>query len=328
MTQIDWGKFPRVTLGTLPTPLQELHNAGRALGGNRRLFIKRDDMTGIALGGNKVRKLEFVLADALARGCDTVITTGGAQSNHATITASCCNRLGLKAILVLQGRGVMERKGNLLLNHLQGAEVRFVDSDDMQDVYPVMDDLAERLRGEGRKPCIVPVGASVPLGTLGYVNCMEELYAQAEACGVSFDHLVCCSGSGGTHAGTLLGTALYSPGTRVTGIAISESLSGQESILRLARDTAGLLGAESSIGEEDVTIRQYCGQGYAVPSEQGNAAIRRMAGWEGLFLDPVYTGKTFGGLLDLNAQGYFPEGSNILFLHTGGAATLFAIPVE
>lgn len=328
MIMIDWGAFPRVELGTFPTPLRELKNAGAALGGGRRLFVKRDDLTGIVLGGNKVRKLEFLLADAVAKGCDTIITAGGAQSNHAAITAACCNRLGLKSILVLLKRGETGQKGNLLLNRIQGADVRFVDSDSMGDIYPAMDAVAGEVSAAGGKPYIVPVGGSTPLGALGYVLGMEELFAQAKAQKLRFDHIVCCAGSGGTFAGVVLGTALYSPATRVTGISISKDLSGQASIYKLIRETADLIRADVGLKEDDVVLKQYCGKGYAVPSAEGNDAIGKMAAWEGLFLDPVYTGKTFAGLLDLNDKRYFPEKSSILFMHTGGAATLFAIAME
>ncbi|MDO4581023.1 MAG: D-cysteine desulfhydrase family protein [Bacillota bacterium] len=314
----------RLQLGAFPTPLQRLDNLSREFG--REVWVKRDDMSGVALGGNKVRKLEFLLHDALKNGYDCVITTGGAQSNHAMITAACCNRLGLGAYLVLMGRGVTERRGNLLLNDLLGAQVSFVDSDDFEVVYAAIDALAERLRAAGKKPYIIPLGASVPLGALGYVSCVAEIAAQAQEAGLGVDHIVGCCGSCGTYAGLLVGALRYLPAARVSGIIVG-AVSGAEQIAAdMARDTAALAGIPFG-AEQAAQIRlfDYQGAGYAIPSPAGNRAIGKMAALEGLFLDPVYTGKTFAGLLDLHEQGYFAPGESIVFLHSGGAATLFAI---
>lgn len=306
--------FPRLSLGLFPTPMHKLENISRLLG--LELWIKRDDMTGVALGGNKVRKLEFLLAEAKAQGAEIVMTTGGAQSNHALLTAACARKLGLEPILILKKRGITERKGNQYLAHLMGTEVRFVDTDDYADIYAEMDRLgAERDRPYYKIPC----GGSNALGALGYVKCAEEI-AQS---GLRFDHVLCAEGSGGTHAGLALGAKLFLPGTKVTGVMV-DSDPFQEITPRLMNEAAALLGLEERFGPEDVHLLDMCGPGYAIASEEGNAALRLMAAQEGLFLDPVYTGKGFAGLLQMAREGAFRPGERILFLFSGGAGGLFA----
>lgn len=314
--------FPRLNLAQLPTPLHHLPNISALVG--KSVFVKRDDMTGVALGGNKVRKLEFLLADALAEGCDTILTTGGAQSNHAMLTAACCGRLGLNSILVLQKRGVWEKKGNQLLNDLLGTDVRFVDTDSYDDVYAEMARISNELRAKGHKPYCVPVGGSVPLGSLGYALCVQEIQHQAEALGIVFDDIVCCTGSGGTMAGMVLGAMLYAPKTRVTGIAVSPA-DFAPIVAGLVNGAQDLLQCGNHIQPGDVNLYACYGAGYAIPSAAGVAAVRIMAKREGLLLDPVYTGKAFAGFMELCDQGYFDGRDNILFLHSGGAGGLFAI---
>ena len=317
--------IPRVSLAQLPTPFYKLQNISAELG--RNIYIKRDDMTGVSLGGNKVRKLEYLLADAMQKGCDVVLTTGGAQSNHAMLTAACCRRLGIEPILVLKGRGVMGRKGNLLLEALMDVDVRFVDSDSYDDVYAEMDRIAAELRAAGRNPYLVPVGGSVPLGTVGYVEAAREAFAQASARSVKIDRVVCTAGSGGTMAGMVLGAMLYGNGAKVTGIAVCDD-PFEEIVTELVNETAKLMGKDIAITPADVDVKRYWGAGYAQPSEEGLAAICMMAQKEGLMIDPVYTGKTFAGLIDLCKKGYIGENETVLFLHSGGAASLFAIDPE
>ena len=208
----------KLNLGQFPTPMYRLDNMSRTLG--RSIYIKRDDMTGVSTGGNKVRKLEYLLYDAKEKGADVVLTAGGAQSNHAMLTAACCNRIGLKSILVLKKRGVQGRVGNLLLNELLGADVRFVDSDSYDDVYAEMDRIADELKKQGHTPYLVPVGGSVPLGTLGYVDCAKEIFSEALELGIRIDRIISTAGSGGTLAGLLLGARLYGDGGKVKGIAV------------------------------------------------------------------------------------------------------------
>ncbi|MBR4236166.1 MAG: D-cysteine desulfhydrase family protein [Clostridia bacterium] len=306
--------FPRVSLGIFPTPVQHLDNLSRLLGIN--LYIKRDDLTGLGLGGNKLRKLEFLLADAQNKGAQVVFTTGGAQSNHAMLTAAAARKLGMTPILLLKKRGVTARRGNLLLEHLMNTDVRFIDTDDYADIYAEMDSVGRSLGAVYYK---IPCGGSNALGTLGYVDCVREISEQ----GVRFDHIVCAEGSGGTMAGLALGAKLFLPGTRVHGMMVDTD-PFDVITLRLMREAAAMLETEIRITGDDFSLRDMCGPGYAKPSEEGNAAIRLMAENEGIFLDPVYTGKAFAGLIALARERAFAASENVLFVHTGGAGGLFA----
>ena len=309
--------FPRVKLGLFPTPIHRLDRVSSLLHTN--VYIKRDDLTGVGLGGNKVRKLEFLLADAQQKGAGLVFTTGGAQSNHAMLTAAAAGKLGMEAILILKQRGVTERLGNQLLEHLMGTEVRFMDTDDYADIYAEMDRVGKE---RGVPYYKIPCGGSNALGTLGYVACAEEIRGQ----GMIFDHLVCAEGSGGTMAGLALGAKLFLPGTRVYGMMVDTD-PFDVITLRLMREAAELLESDIAVSGEDFTLRDLCGPGYAIPSEEGNAAVELMAREEGIFLDPVYTGKAFAGLLQIAREGAFREDDRVLFLHSGGAGGLFAVGV-
>ena len=313
--------FPCTPFAQLPTPLYKLERLSREFGKN--IYIKRDDMTGVALGGNKVRKLEFLLADAREKGADVVLTAGGPQSNHAMLTAASAARLGMDAVLVLKKRGVLAG-GNLILDRLFGAEVVLVDADDYADVYAEMARLMDRLRAQGRTPYAIPVGGSVPLGSLGYVNCALEIANQAQALGVTFDSIVSAVGSGGTYAGLTLGAKLYLPDTRSVGIGVCDD-PFETIALDLMGGAAALLEADVPIGPEDVHIHYHIGPGYARPSPEGAAAVRRLARREGILVDPVYTGKALAGLFQLLEEGYFDRDEHILFVHTGGAGALFAV---
>ena len=311
----DLQSIPRIPLGILPTPVHRLENISRILGTN--VFVKRDDLTGLGLGGNKVRKLEFLLADAKQNGAEIVFTTGGAQSNHAMLTAAAAKRLGMTPILLLKKRGVTAKRGNLLLEALMDTDVRFMDTDDYADIYAEMDRIGSLI---GKPYYKIPCGGSNALGTLGYVACAEEIARQ----GMRFDHIVCAEGSGGTMAGLALGAKLFLPGTRVHGMMVDREPFDRITP-QLMREAAALLEADGDIGADNYTLRDVCGPGYAIPSEEGNAAVRLMAEQEGLFLDPVYTGKAFGGLVQMAREGAFGKDDHVLFLHTGGAGGLFAI---
>ena len=310
--------IPRLELGLFPTPIHRLEHMSEKLGMN--LWIKRDDLTGVALGGNKVRKLEFLLAQAKAQGAEVVFTTGGAQSNHAMLTAACAKRLGMTPILILKKRGVTAPKGNQLLEALMGTDVRFMDTDSYDDIYAEMDRVGQAL---GKPYYKIPCGGSNAVGTLGYVSCAKEIAAQ----GVHFDHLICAEGSGGTMAGLALGAKLYLPETKVHGMMVDTD-PFDEITPRLMRETAAILGYEDEITAADFSLRDMCGPGYAIPSEEGNAAVRLMAETEGLFLDPVYTGKAFAGLIAMAKEGAFRPDERVLFLHSGGAGGLFAVNIE
>ena len=311
-------EFPRLSLGLFPTPVHRLEKLSRLLG--VELWIKRDDLTGLGLGGNKVRKLEFLLGEAKAQGAEVVFTTGGAQSNHAMLTAAAANRLGMKAILILKKRGVTACVGNQLLERLMGTEVRFLDTDDYADIYDEMDRLGQSL---GLPYYKIPCGGSNALGSLGYVACAGELSEQ----GLRFDHLVCAEGSGGTMAGLALGAKLFLPGTKVHGMMVDTD-PFDEITPRLMREAAELLGEKVDITSDDYDLRDMCGPGYAIPSAEGNAAVRLMAEREGIFLDPVYTGKAFAGLIAMAQEGAFRPDERVLFVHTGGAGGLFALDME
>ena len=309
--------FDRISIGVFPTPVQKLESISRLLG--TQVYVKRDDLTGLGLGGNKVRKLEYLLADAKAQGAEVVFTTGGAQSNHAMLTAAAARKLGMTPILILKKRGVTARQGNQLLEHLMGVDVRFMDTDDYADIYAEMDRVGKAL---GRPYYKIPCGGSNALGTLGYVDCAREIRDQ----GLHFDHLICAEGSSGTMAGLALGAKLYLPGTRVTGMMV-DSDPFEEITVRLMREAAALLDADVQVSTEDFDLRDLCGPGYAIPSQEGNAAVAMMAENEGLFLDPVYTGKAFAGLIAMAREGAFKPTDRVLFLHSGGAGGLFAVGV-
>lgn len=304
--------YPKAALGLFPTPMYHLPNMSRALGTN--VWIKRDDLCGVALGGNKVRKLEYLLAEAQAQGAELVMTTGQAQSNHAMLTAACALRLGLEPVLVLKQRGVCSCRGNQILNRLMDVEVRFVDTDRYDDIYAEMDRIAAE---RGKSVYKIPCGGSNPLGSLGYVDCMREI---AES-GQHFDHIVCACGSGGTAAGTILGAALHLPGTHVTA-AMVDSDPFDQIVPELMRGIADLLGTDIPLPVPDLI--DMCGPGYSIPSEPGNEAIALMLRLEGIVLDTCYTGKAFAGLVQMARAGAFRPEDNVLFLHTGGAGGLFA----
>ena len=311
-------EFPKIPLGVFPTPIQKLENISRILGTN--VYIKRDDMTGIGLGGNKVRKLEYLLADAKNQGAEVVFTTGGAQSNHAMLTAAACRKLGMTPILILKKKGVTDRLGNQLLEYIMDVDVRFMDTSSYDDIYAEMDRVGQAL---GKPYYKIPCGGSNALGALGYVECMKEV---AES-GLHFDHIVCAEGSGGTHAGTALGAKIFLPDTKVTGVMVDDD-PFDVITLGIMREAAKLLELDMPVGPEDVHLYDMCGPGYAIPSAEGNAAIRLMAKNEGLFLDPVYTGKAFAGLVKMAQEGAFKPDDNVLYLYSGGAGGLFAIDVD
>jgi len=313
--------LPRVSIAHLPTPIDELPRLSRELGGPR-LFAKRDDCTGLAMGGNKTRKLEFLLGDALERGADTLITEGGVQSNHCRQTAAAANHAGLGCVLVLSEGFANELTGNLFLDHLLGARV-VTTTGARADV---MNEIAADLRREGKRPYVIPTGGSNGVGAMGYAQCMVELAEQSEAMGEHFDVIVTASGSGGTQGGLVLGKKLIESPARIVGISDGETRAElAEMVLRVARDGAALLGADLAFRDEELEIYdQYYGPGYGVPTSQMVAAVRQVARCEGLLLDPVYNGKAMSGLIDLVARGQIAADQNVLFLHTGGTPALFA----
>lgn len=316
-------KFPdKVSLGFWPTPIEPLERLSGHLGGPE-LWIKRDDQSGLATGGNKTRKLEFLVADAVAHGADHLVTIGAPQSNHARQTAAAAARLGLECSLVLRGPKPDTFTGNLLLDELLGAHVYWSDTRDCAE--PVGRVMAE-LRAIGRHPYLIPLGGSNVIGATGYVLAMQELMEQTNAARLNFDFIVFASSSGGTQAGVALGARAFGYRGSVLGISVdhpADSLKTQ--VAALATATATHIGLDALSVADLVNVNDdYLGEGYAQVGETEREAIRMMAQVEGILLDPVYTGRAFGGLIDLIRWGAFTRGQRVLFWHTGGTAALSA----
>jgi D-cysteine desulfhydrase len=299
----------------------------RELGG-ANLFVKRDDLLGLTAGGNKTRKLEFLLADALAQGADTLITTGAVQSNHCRLTLAAAVKEGLKCRLVLEERVPdsydPNASGNNFLFKLLGVEdITVVPLG--TDLAAAMQDVAADLEKQGRKGYIIPGGGSNPLGALGYVSCAEELLQQTFDMGLKLDAIVTSSGSGGTHAGMVVGMHGNNSHIPVTGISVRRPKDVQEgNIHKLASATAELLGLPDVPREHVTVFDDYVGEGYSLPTESMIEAVTMLAQLEGILLDPVYTGKTMAGMIDLVRKGHFGKDDNVLFLHTGGSPALYA----
>ena len=319
--------FPRFPLGTFPTPLEPLPRLTAALGGPD-LWVKRDDESGLALGGNKVRKLELLLGEALAQQADVVLTTGGAQSNHARLTAAAAKRAGLGCILVLRGDPALAPQGNLLLDHLLGADVRvFACRPEERAIR--MAQIADEQRAAGRRPYVIPLGGSTGLGALGYALAAKELADQASAQRLRVDHVIVSSSSGGTQAGLVLGTRLYGLPWRVWGITPDATeVELQALVADVASQAAALLGLPPIPPAEIIVRDAYVGPGYGVMTPECRQAIRLVARTEGLLLDPVYTGKAMSGLIDLIRRGILKKGETVVFWHTGGTPALFAYAAE
>ena len=309
---------PRLHFAHLPTPVEELPRLSAALNGPR-LLVKRDDQTGLAFGGNKTRKLEYLLADALKQGAQTLISAGAVQSNHCRQTVATAARFGLDCILVLFGHPPEPPDGNHLLHYLLGAEVIYTGRDQMA---AKLQDVFHAAQSAGRKPYLIPYGGSNPIGVLGYVTAMEELAAQD----VDPDWIVFPSSSGGTQAGMLVGARRTGYQGEILGISVDEpadELTGL--VASLASETARFIGEDWQFLAGDVLVNdQYTGGGYAVMGQPEVEAIRLFAQQEALLLDPVYTGRAAAGLIDLIRQGKFSSSETVLFWHTGGGPALFA----
>jgi D-cysteine desulfhydrase len=314
--------LPRVHVAHLPTPLEPLTRLTARLGGPD-LWVKRDDQTGLATGGNKTRKLEFLVADALGRAADALITCGAAQSNHARQTAAAARKFGLDPVLVLRGTPPDEAQGNLLIDHLLGAQIVWAGD---QDLGRRMEDVASRLRDQDRRPYVVPYGGSNAIGAAGYALAMRELLTQSDHHELTFDAIVLASSSGGTQAGLTVGARLFGYQGRILGISVEPYAAALRSTLAdLAHSTATSLDARLDFEPQDFAVNDgYLGGGYGVVGGREREAIRLLAQTEGLLLDPVYTGRAFAGLLDLIRAGDFTPDQKVLFWHTGGTTGLFA----
>jgi len=319
-------KINRISLGHLPTPLHALPRLTEKLGGPQ-LFVKRDDQTGLATGGNKTRKLEFLVADALERKADTLITTGAPQSNHARQTAAAAARAGMRCVLVLRGQPPAEHQGNLLLDELLGAQIRWAER---SAVPATMEVVAAELRTQGRAPYIIPNGGSNPVGATGYVAAMEELMEQARQMNLRLDRIVFASSSGGTQAGLVVGAKATGYSDQVLGISVDEKREDlQAKVAALATETAAHLKLDLKFAPGEIAVNaDYLGAGYGILGEPEREAIRLAAEMEGLLLDPVYTGRAFAGMIDLIRQGEIRRDESVLFWHTGGTPALFAYADE
>ncbi len=323
-------KFPRVSLGHLPTPLEPMDRLSEVLGGPR-LWVKRDDCTGLSSGGNKTRKLEFLMADAVQKGADIIITQGATQSNHARQTAAAAAKLGLACHILLEDRTGSNDpnyilNGNVLLDRLHGASVSKRPGG--ADMNAEMEACAARMKTEGKNPYIIPGGGSNPIGALGYVNCARELCEQAANAGLKIDALVHATGSSGTQAGLVAGLAALESDIHLLGIGVRAPQDKQEGMVHdLAVRTVEYMETGTPIARENVRANcDYVGAGYGLPTKGMIDALKLLARTEGLLFDPVYSGKGLDGLIDQTRKGYFDGMDNVVFLHTGGSAALFGYP--
>ncbi len=319
--------IPHLNYGHYPTPIEELPRLREALGpAAPRIFIKRDDYTGPGFGGNKVRKLEYVLAKVAADGAKVAITCGGVKSNHARVTAALCARLGLRCILVLNPAAVVYdglSPASLDVDQRFGAEIIRVGNRDERNL--TVEAVAERLRNEGEKVAVIPLGGSVPLGALGFVHGVEEARAQLDAMGVRIDFIFHSSSSGGTQAGIRAGCQLFDWRVQDIGVSpddSSASIAGE--VGRIIRGVGEMLGV--ALDDSATVLDDYTGAGYGIPSPEGDEAIELLARTEGIVLDPVYTAKAMAAMIDWIRKGKLAQHDNVLFWHTGGQLALFYAP--
>ena len=323
---MNLAKFPRVRIAHLPTPLEPMPRLSEHLGGPE-IWIKRDDCTGLSTGGNKTRKLEFLMAEAQEQGADLVMTQGATQSNHARQTAAAAARLGMDCHILLEDRTGYNHEnykfnGNVLLDHLHGATMEGRGPD--LDMNAEMEAVADAFREKGRSVYTIPGGGSNPTGALGYVNCALELLGQLADAGLVIDHLLHATGSAGTQAGLVTGLRAMNAGIPLLGIGVRAPKEKQEeSVFGLAVRTAEKIGAAGAVTRGDVVANtDYVGPGYGLPAEDTLEAIDLFARFEGILLDPVYSAKGAAGMIDLIRKGAFEKGQRIVFLHTGGAIGL------
>ncbi|MEQ8205753.1 MAG: D-cysteine desulfhydrase [Woeseia sp.] len=320
-------RFPRVSLAHLPTPLEHLPRLSKHLGGPD-IYVKRDDCTGLGTGGNKTRKLEFLMADAIAKKATAIITQGAVQSNHARQTAAAACKLGMSCDLVFEKRvgdapESYKNSGNVLLDRIYGARIREVEKG--SDMNAEMEAVAENLRAQGETPYIIPGGGSNVIGALGYIDCALEIMSQANSASLPIDHIVHATGSAGTQAGLIVGLKATHSGIPLLGIGVNAPQELQEEkVYKLAMETAEFVGAPGVVKRADVIANcDYVGPGYGVPTEAMNEAVLLIARLEGLLVDPVYSGKGLAGMIDQIKNGSLADARHVVFVHTGGSAGLF-----
>ncbi len=320
-------RYPRRFIAHLPTPLERLDRLTKELGGPE-IWIKRDDCTGLSTGGNKTRKLEFLMAEAELQGADMVMTQGATQSNHARQTAAFAAKLGMDCHILLEDRtgsnnANYNNNGNVLLDHLHGATTEKRAGG--LDMNAEMEAVADKFRADGKKVYTIPGGGSNPTGALGYVNCAFELVGQANDRGLKIDHLIHATGSAGTQAGLIVGLKAMNAQIPLLGIGVRAPKPKQEeNVYNLACATADKLGCSGIVNREDVVANtDYVGEGYGIPTESGIEAIQMFAELESILLDPVYSAKGAAGFIDLIRKGHFKKDERVVFLHTGGSVALF-----
>ena len=317
--------LPRLELAKLPTPLDRVENLGKSLG-NLDLWFKRDDLTGFSLGGNKVRSLEYLAADAMKVNSNILITGGSSGSNHVRTTMAVAAHLGLKGVAVLSGTRPSKANGNLLLNQLLDAKLVFTGNPDRSYIDNYIEDEAERLRGKGESPYMIRRGGVSSLGCIGYVSAAVEICSQLQSLNLNPDILLCATGCGVTQAGLLVGFKLMGLNCRLYGITVSRSRDECIAYIKqLINETEDVLGLDSRVKNDEIFVfDEYIGEGYSVPTSEGIDAIHLVAQTEGIFLDPIYTGKAMAGLTDLVKKDLIGSDNTVIFLHTGGSPSIFS----
>ena len=317
--------LPRLELAKLPTPLDPVENLGKSLG-DLDLWFKRDDLTGFGLGGNKVRSLEYLAADAMKVNSNILITGGSSGSNHVRTTMAVAAHLGLKGVAVLSGTRPSKANGNLLLNQLLDAKLVFTGNPDRSYIDNYIEDEAERLRGKGESPYMIRRGGVSSLGCIGYVSAAVEICSQLQSLNLNPDILLCATGCGVTQAGLLVGFKLMGLNCRLYGITVSRSRDECIAYIKqLINETEDVLGLDSRVKNDEIFVfDEYIGEGYSVPTSEGIDAIRLVAQTEGIFLDPIYTGKAMAGLTDLVKKDLIGSDNTVIFLHTGGSPSIFS----
>lgn len=317
----------KINIANTPTPIHKMYKLSEEL--KKNIFIKRDDYTGIEWSGNKIRKLEFAVKEALDHNCNVLITCGGIQSNHARATVAVARKLGLKVHLVLRGEAPDHLEGNLLLNEMMGAEITWLDSEAFGNHENVMKKLSNKYTEQGEKAYIIPIGASNGIGNFGYYDCFNEIHKQEEDMNIHFDTIVCTVGSGGTFSGLKLGQLLNNTDHSIIGFNISSTSEYFKDVIsEMLSESLDLIGEKTKINQyskDDFNIIDgYAGDGYAISRSEELEFILKIAQSEGIIFDPVYTGKAFRGLVDQINKGNFEKSENILFIHTGGMYGTFS----
>ena len=327
-------RYPRLALTPLPTPLVYMKNLSEYLGGPR-IFVKRDDIGSLAFGGNKTRKLEFIMAQAAEEGCDTVVTLGGVQSNWVRQTVAAAKALGMHAVAVLEGEKPDTIQGNLMLDMLMGAEIIYrpgipqdVEDEEIASRFPITGPVAEELRSKGRRPFLAPLGGATPIGNLGYINMTGELLAQLEAQRIDAKHIFLGTGTGGTHAGMQLGLRLAGSDIKLHGISVSfHTRPKEEEIAEMCNSSMEFYGVDERFDPADVDVNyDYVGAGYGAVTPEAVEAVRLAARLEGLIMCHTYAGKALSGLIGMIRSGAIPKDEDVVFVHTGGGTANFEHP--